>query len=513
MMFWEIVMLVKDGAKEEIIKKRSQLLGKLNVGDPAGETDSLLEDCRIETTAFSDLFYDRKDLFLGPKGTGKSSIYTFFSRYAYGVLRKGRTFIVKGVAKVGAPIYTDYWDDFASFSDQDFQNFWNILFINLIYRDYIKDKDAFDVTKLNEFEKLCHMNGLQLVAETSDPHLVKSTIERVRSFSAKGGASATGVNGEITVDLDPAQKIDSSILEKPSRIKTREILEFINSYLDYYDHKIWIMIDQLDQAFERHSVIEKRALHALLSEAITFNSDRLKLKIFLRDDVFNLVSEHKGIVNLDHLRISLALKWEEIDLLKLVLKRLLHDSTVREIVVNLESVDDIDNLSEEECFNIFYTLFPARGSKGATFWVYLLRELRDGNGLVTPRDLIFLLDKAREAQLRLISAGAGDNTLFSKQSIEKALDQCSETKVNSYLRSEFPYLRESVDKFKLKFNKYDETQILELLGTELLEERLEQLFSVGVLHRKRESNLIWIAPLYQRGLQVRGRRENKKRNR
>lgn len=497
-------------AKNKILSSRGDLLRHLNIGDPAGETDSLLEDCRIETTAFSDLFHDRKDLFLGPKGTGKSSIYTFFSKYLYGILRKSKkVFIVKGVAKVGAPIYTDYWQEFATFSDEDFQNFWNILFINLVYRDYVKDKDAFDVTRVAEFESLCLKNGVTLEKDQSDPHIVRHAINKVKSFTAKGSGGPTGVAGELSMEFDK-QKDSVKQLERPARIKTREILDYINSYLDFYDHKIWIMLDQLDQAFERHSEIEKRALHALLSETISFNSDRLKLKIFLRDDVFNLVSEYKGIVNLDHLRVSLALKWEEIDLLKLVLKRLLHNEELRGLVVELKEIDEIDSWSKDECLSVFYTLFPARGSKGATFWDYLLREMRDGNDLTTPRDLIFLLDKAREAQLRLISAGEGEETLFSKQSIEKALDQCSSGKISAYVTSEFPYLRESIDKLKLKFNKYDEIQMREVLGTELYEKRLAQLFSVGVLHRRKESNTIWVAPLYQRGLQVRGRRAKTK---
>ncbi|HEY1079315.1 MAG TPA: hypothetical protein VGE46_04430 [Bdellovibrio sp.] len=503
-------MSLRQEAKNEIKTSRPNLLRHLNIGDPAGETDSLLEDCRIETTAFADLFYDRKDLFLGPKGTGKSSIYTFFTKYLAGTLRRNKTFVVKGVAKVGAPIYTDYWTEFATFSDEDFQNFWNILFINLVYRDYVKDKDSFDVTRVSEFEGLCLRNGITLEREQADPHIVKHIIDKVKSFTAKGSGGATGASAELSVDFDSTNSSKGPNLERPARIKTREILDYLNTYLEYYDHKIWIMIDQLDQAFERHSVIEKRALHALISETISFNSDRLKLKIFLRDDVFNLVSEYKGIVNLDHLRVSLALKWEEIDLLKLVLKRLLHNADLRSLVTEIQEIDEIDNWSKDECLAIFYILFPARGSKGATFWDYLLREMRDGNYLVTPRDLIFLLDKAREAQLRLISAGEGEDTLFSKQSIEKALDQCSSNKISNYVSSEFPYLRESIDKLKLKFNKYDDVQMLEMLGGDLYEKRLAQLFSVGILHRRKEGNTIWVAPLYQRGLQVRGRRENRR---
>lgn len=258
------------------------------------------------------------------------------------------------------------------------------------------------------------------------------------------------------------------------------------------------------------SQTEQKALHGLITEALYFNNDRLKLKIFLRDDVFEFITQYKGIVNVDHLRISDSLRWDDIYLLKLILKRLLYNHIIMSCTTGQNEKFSVDQLTKEECFELFYALFPKVGSKGAEFWPYIMRELRDGNEYITPRDLILLIDYARAYQLNLMAAGEGGVQLFSKKAIEDGLTKVSKQKISNYLMSEFPYLTKTVECFKNQWNKYDEKQLQATMGKEQFKQRVDQLLSIGVLHVKKGSDIYWISPLYQRGLDVKNRKTSTK---
>lgn len=496
---------------EGIKSFREVILKDLDVGDPAGEDDRLLEDCQIDTLAFTDLFSDKKDLIVGPKGSGKSSLYMIFTKYLRGLMLKTRRIIViKGVAKVGGPIYSDYSADFASFRYQDFQNFWNLLFINLIYREFILDKDVFDPTQIETFRALCAKSGISLSDSTEDSSVLRSTIDRAKKISGGAKVGTAGVSAKVSMELEKSEEHD--VFDRPAEIQTREVLDFVYTYLEKYDYRIWICLDQLDQAFVRLSKVEKRALHALISESLFFNRDKMKLKIFLREDIFELITQYRGIVNSDHLRISDSLRWEEVDLLRLILKRILHNNELRGFFHGtIKDLEDINDLPLDKCLFIFYVLFPLKAKKGADTWSYLLRELRDGKGQVTPRDFISFIDHARVAQIKVLSAGDPSDKMFSAQAIEVALEKCSESKVVHYVLAEFPYVADQVNRLRYQRNKYDESQLQEVLGKNGFKTRLKQLLSVGVLQRRGEGATIWIAPIYQRGLKVTQRRAKREK--
>ncbi len=494
-----------------IRNSREEILQSLVIGSPAAESDQLLEGCRIETPVFGDILNDQKDLILGPKGSGKSSLYAVFTKYIKHILIEKRIVVIGGVTKVGSSIYTDYQEEFKSFLDIDFRNFWNVLLINLIYRNFVLNSNDFLDSKISDFEKLCQKNKVPLENSKEDSSLIWKLIKNVRNFKlgAKYKELEIGAQAELKFgDSSVSDSIEAKLF--PAKLKTRSILEFIENYLTEHNLQIWIMIDQLDEAFERYSTTEKKALHGLLSEAISFNSEKLKLKIFLRDDIFDLVTEYQGIVNVDHLRISDSLNWENIDLLKLILKRLLHNNKLKEILGKVIGDKEIDLANKEECLEVFYYMFPEKAKNNASTWNYILNELSDGKSFVTPRDLIVFLDKARELQMSLIRSGEGNSLLFSKKSIEDALTQCSKNKITNFIKSEFHYLSQTIDKFKFQYNKYNEEQLQKVLGKNDFQKSVGQLISIGFLYRRGDSETYWIAPLYRRGLEVRNRRQPKK---
>lgn len=74
------------------------------------------------------------------------------------------------------------------------------------------------------------------------------------------------------------------------------------------------MIDRLDEIFPRRSNLETRALRGLLKSLRIFESQEIKIKVFLRDDILNqVVSDGKGFTALTHLTAQKAdtLRWDK----------------------------------------------------------------------------------------------------------------------------------------------------------------------------------------------------------
>src|SRR5262249_24913604 len=55
------------------------------------------------------------------------------------------------------------------------------------------------------------------------------------------------------------------------------------------DLNLWLMVDRLDELFARRSETETHALRGLLQTLRLFRSERIRVKVFLRDDILNQI--------------------------------------------------------------------------------------------------------------------------------------------------------------------------------------------------------------------------------
>ena len=65
------------------------------------------------------------------------------------------------------------------------------------------------------------------------------------------------------------------------------------------DLYLWLMVDRLDELFARRSDTETRALRGLLRTLTLFRSDRIRVKVFLRDDILEQIVAGQGFTALD----------------------------------------------------------------------------------------------------------------------------------------------------------------------------------------------------------------------
>lgn len=138
-------------------------------------------------------------------------------------------------------------------------------------------------------------------------------------------------------------------------------------------------------------------------------------------------------------------------------------------------------------------------------WIYT--HTSDGRGVVTPRDVIDLLARAKQKQqdeYKSDSSGESD-FVIGPAAIRYGLEELSKRKKTTFLKAEFPHLWKHIEKFIGGRTQYSENDIRKLFGKSQ-QKIVEDLISIGVLgiEGKREGSKTYKIPfLYRAGLEVR----------
>src|SRR3972149_216065 len=225
----------------------------------------------------------------------------------------------------------------------------------------------------------------------------------------------------------------------------------LETILEKANLNVWLMIDRLDEIFPRRSDLERRALRGLLRTMRIFTSDQIRIKAFLRDDILNeVVRCGEGFTALTHLTARQAdtLRWSEDQILTMIAKRLFSSKDLCDF---LKVETDRLNASLTYRQDAFYKVFPPTVHKGSNQsktlrWIY--HHTADGNNVVTPRDVIDLLTKAKQYQHnKLQSEPSGESQfIIGQQSIQYGLSELSNRKRTTFLEAEFPHLWKHMEK-------------------------------------------------------------------
>lgn len=121
------------------------VLPHIDLGSGVAEQDTLLEQARVETSAFSDLINDRVDLIPGTKGSGKSALFRIMVDFLPdALLDLNKVVIAHGVQKYGDNVFHAYRDEFEKLSEDDFTSFWCIYLCVLSSRALHKGRNVFN---------------------------------------------------------------------------------------------------------------------------------------------------------------------------------------------------------------------------------------------------------------------------------------------------------------------------------------------------------------------------------
>lgn len=153
----------------------------------------------------------------------------------------------------------------------------------------------------------------------------------------------------------------------------------------------------------------------------------------MRKDLFRRIIAG-GFVNLTHVNArKIEIVWDEEDLFDLLFRRMQENRQF------LEDLEVGDGTAEE----VFDAVFPGQvdpGERKPKTWPWMMTRIRDGNGIRPPRNLIDLVKKAQEEQLRREERAGTEyepeHAVIGSEALKKGLARLSTERVNDTLLAE-----------------------------------------------------------------------------
>jgi len=479
-----------------------EILKSLDIGNSVAEFDQSLEKYFIENSAFDYLIKDRADIIAGDKGTGKTAVYRMLQNKYASTPELSGIEVLPGFNPDGSPIFQKLVGQ-GVLTESQYSSVWKTYLISLV-GNWLLEIIADEKTESSKrLDKLLTDAGIRSADDKPQSIFsgIMNSLQRLLSLKAAQVEMTTNESGMpvVTPRLEFGGEATGKVDSK--EISHEVALPLLNSILNEHDITVWVAIDRLDEAFQGSPEIEIPALRALLRtylDLLEFN--RLKLKLFVRRDLFRKIIGD-GFVNLTHLNArKKEILWDEQDLLNLLARRIRDGAEFSKHI-------DSATITDEQ---LFYTLFPQKvdqAERKPTTFNWVMSRIRDGNGVRPPRNLIDLVDKARDEQLRVESrtprefkSGA---PLIESDAVKAAQSILSEQRVQDTLIAEAgAELARHIEKFRrAKAEQNEETLsiVLGLDGDEL-KKIVKQLVEIGFLEEVRST---WKVPmLYRDGLEV-----------
>jgi hypothetical protein len=497
-------------------KDAAIVLSRLDLGSSVAETDALLESARIETSVFDDLLADRVDLIPGTKGSGKTALYRIFVDFLPALmLQQRRVVIAHGVQQRQDTVFRAYKEQFDALSESDFIDFWCIYIVSLANEQFIKNPMYHEFLDSHTAEIESFQNAYQLARipdfdqRKSFKEIIAWALAVVSKIKPTVKWKAPGDAGQIELgfELEPPQAAGAGVPDGDPRMPAHidSLATSLEQLLERADLSLWLMIDRLDELFARRSQTERRALRGLLRTLQLFRSDRIRVKIFLRDDIFEQIVAGDGFAGLTHItaRMSDRLAWSEEQILAMIVRRLAANAAIQAL---FDINQDLLKTSMEYRRQTFYKVFSDTVYRGPNqsrtlSWIY--SHTRDGKGVVTPRDVIDLLVRAGQRQRDDFRGDPNGRTdrLIHGPAIAYGLDALSKAKRINYLEAEFSHMWENIQKLVGGGIEYSEAALHRLFGPKA-DRTIEDLVSIGVLYAAtRKGSTTYRVPfLYREGL-------------
>lgn len=474
------------------------LLRELELGNSVAEFDSQLESYFVETQPFRELVRDKRDIIAGDKGTGKTALFKVLHRRYSSIPELRHIVVIPAFNPTGSPIFQELASR-GRMDEGEYIKLWKAFILSLVGNWILKHNKAKPKSNLAKLDQL--LVGLDMRSENDSPQPVfRKILDRIgglfnwksAEFEIKGGADGLSFKPKIAFDKEE-KKIEVNV-------SVEDALRLLNDCLEDINKTVWVALDRLDEAFQGYPDIEIPALRALFRSYLDLIAfDRIKLKLFVRRDLFGRIIEG-GFVNLSHVHArKIDVIWDEEDLLNLLCRRIhKNEDFVRAL--------GLKNIKDKE---VFYKIFPDQvdqGSRKPDTWVWMMGRIRDGKGIKPPRNLIDLVSMAKDAQLRREEREPreheGGKPIVEPDALRRALAQLSEQRVNDTLLAEARDQAPLVDKFRRGKAEHNEESLSKVLGVfpETIRLSIKPLVELGFLEEV--GGTYKIPMLYRGGLEI-----------
>jgi hypothetical protein len=486
-----------------------QVLQEASFGERIAEQEiDELAEYFVETDQWRRLYAGDVDIVYGPKGAGKSALYSLLVTKQQELFDRG-ILIVPAENPSGAPAFQDVADDPPT-GEAEFIGLWKVYFLGLIAKVLkewgVETEDAERVyTALREARLLDEKANLR-----TRLHAARAYVKRVaEAESVEGGlivdphtGMPVGITGKITLRQPAADQRAAGL------VSIDELLGDANDALRALDFKLWLILDRLDVAFVAQEELEQNALRALFKAYLDMQVlDQISVKIFLRMDIWRRITE-TGFREASHITRALTLEWERQSLLNVVMRRALKNQLVCDYY-DVDAAVVLASVPEQEA--MLQRMFPDQidlGRNPKTF-EWMLSRTQDGSARTAPRELIHLMSTLRESQLKRLEVGHDPppgQQLFDRPAFKDALTAVSDTRLTTTLYAEYPHMKTYIEQLDGEKTQQTPDTLARIWGIEAGEARMlaEQLVEVGFFERRgsKQEPDYWVPFLYRDALHM-----------
>ncbi len=493
-----------------------QVLKNLEIGKRVAEEESdQLEKYFVETDQWQQMVNGNIDVVYGSKGSGKSAIYTLLNKKENELFDKG--ILVSLAENVrGATVFRTIVADPPP-SEFSFVYLWKIYCLILISRTLREYEIGNEKSK--SLIKALEKAGLLPVTDSL------SIIFRAVTNYFKGWVNRDTKAVEYAITIEPStgaptftrktEFAESSEEQNLGDIPVEELFEIANKALELSGFKLWILFDRLDVAFAESQELEKNALRALFRAYNDLKAyDSISLKIFVRDDIWKRITSG-GFTEASHIIKTIHITWTEEGLLNLIILRLLNN---KKFVSYVDANPDEIKIDYKKQRDLFKSLVPEQidSGKNPSTFKWILTRTTDSSGNSAPREIIHLLEVAKDLQIKKIERGEDEppNTiLFSRASFKEALPTVSKVRYEQTLLAEYPEMREFLQKLERGKTEQTITSLSALWQTDVKEtlKICTHLTQIGFFETRGRNKDItfWVPFLYRNALNlVQGKAED-----
>lgn len=486
-----------------------EVLRNLKLGSRVAEDEAdTLAGYFVETDQFRRLIRGEIDVIFGPKGAGKSAIYSALLGRSDEMFDAGVT-LVSGEIPRGTPAFRDVVTDPPT-SEAEFTAIWKFYVLSLVS----KLLDDFDIRggSAGTVREALSAEGL-----TQEQGGLRGLVQRVRTYVA-GLLRPESVESEIRLDPltgAPVGIVGRITLGEPTAdarragfVSADDLLQMADSALHDAAFEVWVLFDRLDVAFADNRELEANALRSLFRVYLDMlGLSSLKLKIFLRSDIWRDITS-EGFREASHITRTVTISWSEQTLLNLVVQRLISNDQL----VEFSSVDREAILADARRQRTWFdSLVPDQidsGRNPKTF-EWIVGRVKDGQGIVAPREVIHLMDQARESQLAALERGEATpegGAVFGRAAFREALLPVSTVRLEQTLFAEYPNLKPYIEKLAGEKTNQSEATLAELwqLPLETARDVAARLVEIGFFEARgpRSDPDYWVPFLYRPALEM-----------
>jgi hypothetical protein len=483
--------------------KVREVLEKLNLGNSVAEFDINLQKYFLETQIYRDFVNDIFDIVSGDKGTGKTAIYRIVKDRYREIPELEHIEIISGFNDTGNPVFQRL-SQAEVLTEGKYITVWKSYILSLL-GNYVLDICEGSFThSMKELDKVLIALGLR-TRDTSALtifSMITNLLKRVTNpSSAEVKITITDAGMPVIIPRLEFADIVQQDVGNQKIINNEDALGLLNKCVAELGINIWMILDRLDEAFAGFPVIEIPVLRALLRTYLDIQAfDCLKLKLFVRNDLFRKITQG-GFVNLTHINAKrVQIIWTDEDIYNVLCQRL------RSSEGFISVLGFPENISNE---TLFPSVFPKQvdvGNRKPSTWKWILARIMDGNALLPPRNLIDLLNKAKETQARREERApreySREISLFEADSLRKALAALSDQRVQDTLLAESGYLAQYIEAFRNGKAEHNVESIKRQIGLSDEESGkiIQELKAIGFLGTVGESYKIPM--LYRGGLNI-----------